>query len=147
MAGSYHRSTTRGRTPTPAATSLDRSNWLAGAVGGPQAVTGSTSQHVTKERMIDTPGPGNYNHVRIETSWLPSMTCCCCCRPQVSHGQCHNLSTRSHWRRGCAVKLGMWQYRTYVPPEYVARLIIIQSYRCLIYLILWKCELCFMNEL
>jgi len=60
--GSYHRSTTRGRTPTPAATSLDRSNWLAGAVGGPQAVTGSTSHHVTKEHMIDTPGPGNYNH-------------------------------------------------------------------------------------
>lgn len=59
--GSYHRQQAIRASQTPEATALNRSQWLHGEVGGPQCVSGSQSQHVARSRMIDTPGPGNYN--------------------------------------------------------------------------------------
>jgi len=85
--GSYHRpsSASARRTPTPSATQLDRSNWLAGDVGGRQVVSGSSTHHVTRERMIETPGPGNYNH---PSSFSRAMS-----RPQ------HQISLEERMRR------------------------------------------------
>eukprot|EP00658_Telonema_sp_P-2_P037592 TRINITY_DN27032_c0_g1_i1.p1 TRINITY_DN27032_c0_g1~~TRINITY_DN27032_c0_g1_i1.p1 ORF type:complete len:320 (+),score=44.24 TRINITY_DN27032_c0_g1_i1:156-1115(+) len=69
--GSYYRMDMRGRTPTPAATSVNRSLWLHGEAGGHAPISGSHSQHVSREHLIDTPGPGAYDQ---RTSFSRAMS-------------------------------------------------------------------------
>jgi len=60
--GSYHNWAPMPAQASPASTEVMRDSWLKGAAGGRQSVSGSRSQHVDRQHLLESPGPGAYEY-------------------------------------------------------------------------------------